>query len=132
MLSRIKKYEFSRYLSVGAISAAIINFVVLMGEYLSIHYGISLLAAFILGTAFAYLAHASITFVAPKSLKSYSLYITANLFGLAITATLIVVLHEGFAVPIEFATPVTTVIMLAYNYLAAYWTIAQRKKGGQD
>jgi putative flippase GtrA len=126
MIRKIKNFTFARYLCIGAVSAFAINIIIISGDFLGIHYGISLVLAFVLSTSFAYFAHADVTFRAAKSLAGFVRYLTTNLFGLGLTAVLLASLHDGLSVPILIASPVTTVMMIVYNFLSARWAIENR------
>lgn len=120
--SSIRRHS-ARYLTIAALSALILNGVLIGIHALGAHYLAALIVANIVVIAFAYSAHAAFTFEVERSVSGFARFVGTQAIGFPLSVLVLATLVDGFALPVWIATPIATVILFAYNFVTARWAI---------
>ncbi len=115
-----------RFLAVGAACAATHNAIVIGGAWLGLHYlagiGVSYLVVVVLG----YGLHVRFTFAEQAQAPSFPKYAVAMLANYPLTAALMFVGVGLMHLPVPIASPLATLMLVAWNYGASRWAITNR------
>jgi putative flippase GtrA len=120
-----------RYTVVGALCAGLYNVIMIAGDRLGAHYVASTAVAFVLIVAVGYTLHCLYTFSEKMSWMGVVRYTGAMLLTLPMSLGGMFVLRDLAHVPMWIASPLLTVLMFAYNFLAARWAVLTRALGGK-
>jgi putative flippase GtrA len=124
-LTRLQHYRPARYLVIGAVCALAHNLVMIVGDWLGAHYLALMLVSFGLVTPMAYWLHTAFTFDAPRTLRSFSRFAAGVATGFPLSLLLTALLFSGLGAPMIIAAPVTTVLLVFWNYCSARWAIVK-------
>lgn len=116
-----------RYAMVGICSALAYNVILVAVHALGAHYLAAALAAFIVVVLGAYCAHAAFTFQVASGLSGLLRFVGTQILGFPISAAILAVLVDGASLPVWIATPIATLLLFAYNFLAARWAVAGKR-----
>ncbi len=119
-----------RFLLVGGACAATYNAIVISGAWLGIHYLISTLFSYVVVVILGYLLHSRFTFVERTNLASFVRYAIAMAANLPLSLILMFSLCDVGGVSVAVASPVTTALLVVWNYGASRWAIGG-KSGAQ-
>lgn len=108
-----------RYLFVGATCATLNNIFIIGADSFGYHYAWSTIAAFLLVTPFGFWLHSRFTFDAALSWRSFGTFFLWVAAGFPLSLIIMAVLCSGLHVKVIFAAPLTTGILLAWNYVSA-------------
>lgn len=113
-----------RFYSVGLACALLHNAIMITGDWLGAHYAVSSVASYVIVVLFGYWLHTAWTWPgtprARTSLARYALTTSANL-PLFVAGMYFFVDLAGM--PVAIASPLVTVILMAFNFLAVRWAL---------
>lgn len=117
-----------RYIIVGALCAVIHNFIVIGSSFFGVHYVVSTLISYFVVVIIGFFSHTYFTFSQTMTVPSFLRYASAMVmnYPLSILAMFLLVNVAGLSVPI--ASPLATVILMAWNYFASRWAILARSR----
>ena len=115
-----------RYLLVGATCAAANCGIIIGADRLAVHYVPATVASFFLVTPIAYCLHSRFTFEAPLTWHNLGLFAVGVAVGFPLALLAMVILCSGLRLPAMVAAPIATVLLLAWNYLSARFSIRSR------
>ena len=115
-----------RYLTVGALCAAIHNVIMIGADLAGLHYVLGTLISFVVLTPLGYGLHSRFTFHKPISLTGFLRFAAGIAAAYPLSLGLMVLFCTGFGWPVLVAAPLTTVLLIAYNYVSAHWAIVRR------
>ena len=122
-----------RYVVVGAFCAGLYNVIMIAADALHVSYVASTVFAFVLLVLIGYALHCLYTFSEKLSLPGLARYTAAMLLTLPLSL-LGIYLFRGLAhLPMWIASPLLTLTLFAWNFLATRWAVVTRvltrKKG---
>ena len=113
-----------RFYTVGLGCALLHNAIMIGGDWLGAHYVVSSIVSFVFVTSLGYWLHSGWTFPNVQrggvSFARYVLTIAGNL-PLSIAGMFVFVDLAGLSVAL--AAPIVTVLLAAYNFIAARWAL---------
>lgn len=119
MLRRLLAWHGARYAG-GAVLCAVVNNIILIGgAWGGLPDLAGVLIAWFAGGTTGYLYHGKFTFRQAPTRRSYARFMSGTAIGIPLTWLLLVALRQGLGLPMEVAAPVTTVVLVIYNYLNA-------------
>jgi putative flippase GtrA len=114
----------ARFYSVGLACALLHNAIMIAGDWLGAHYAASSVASYVIVVLFGYWLHTTWTWPgtprAGTSLARYALTTSANL-PLFVAGMFVFV--DLAHMPVAVASPVVTVILMAFNFVAVRWAL---------
>lgn len=118
-----------RFIATGLVCAVLHNVIIIVGHFLGLHYLPSSVISFALVVLVGYGLHSGWTFPGARrgagSLARYALSMSANL-PLFVAGLYVLVDLLGFSVPL--ATPVVTVLLMAFNFIATRWALRVERR----
>jgi putative flippase GtrA len=119
-----------RFLGVGLACAVLHNVVMIAGDLAGLHYVASSLISLAVVTVFGYQLHSRWTFPgAERSRTSFARYALTVSANLPLSLAGLFVLVDVLGMPVPFAAPVVTVLLLAFNFTANRWALRFRRSG---
>ena len=119
-----------RFLGVGLACALLHNVVLIAGDFAGWHYAASSVVSLVVVTLFGYQLHSRWTFPGTErnrtSFARYAVTVSAN-FPLSLAGLYVFV--DLLGASIALATPVVTVLLLAFNFTANRWALRFRGSG---
>ncbi len=115
-----------RYLGVGVVCALVHNAVMITGGVAGVHYAPLTLLSFVVVTPTGYLLHTAVTFIEPRSWRTFWRFAAGLATGFPINFAILALLCSGLAVPVAIAAPVATLLLFAWNYASTHWAILGR------
>jgi putative flippase GtrA len=115
-----------RYLSVGALFAVAHNAIMIGADYIGIHYLPSMVISFLVLAPLAYALHCRFTFRQARSLAGLFRYMGGMMAAYPLSLGLMVLFCTGLGWPVLVASPLTTILLIVYNYVSAHWAILRR------
>lgn len=115
-----------RYLAIGALFAVAHNVIMIAADFAGIHYLLSMILSFIVLAPLAYALHCRFTFRQAYSLAGLFRYLAGMLAAYPLSLGLMVLFCTGLGWPVLVAAPLTTMILIVYNYVSAHWAIVRR------
>ena len=115
-----------RYTLVGAVCAVANYIIMLANDFLGGHYLLGTVIAFAVVTPCAYVMHSLFTFAEPFRWKSFVRFVGGVASAYPIATALMIILCSGLRLSVAVATPIATVVMYAWNFAAAHWSILAR------
>jgi putative flippase GtrA len=114
----------ARALTVGLICALLHNAIVILGNFIGVHYALSLTVSFAIVVGVGYWLHSGWTFRGSKrgrsSFARYFLVVSAN-YPASLAGMFLFV--DVMALPVPLASPVVTVVLFAMNFLGNRWAL---------
>jgi putative flippase GtrA len=117
-----------RYLVVGGASALLSNVILIGFDRLGINYVVSCVVAFVITLTLAYGLHTHWTFGAERSLSGLLRYGAAMALNLPLSLVLFFALISLAGLSMVVAAPAATIILTAFNYIAAATLIGPRSQ----
>jgi len=108
-----------RYLVVGAALALLSNVILIAFDRLGIHYAVSCVVAFMITLILAYGLHTQWTFGSERSLRGLLRYGAAMALNLPVSMALLFALVTLGGMTMLIAAPAATILLTAFNYVAA-------------
>ncbi len=121
-----------RYTIVGAICAAIYNVSMIAGDAVGLHYLPATLIAFVVIVAAGYLLHCLYTFSERLSLGGFVRYTAVMALTLPLSIGAMFLLRDLAHAPMWIASPVVTVLLYGWNFVATHWAVVTRTLGGKN
>jgi putative flippase GtrA len=115
--------KLTRYISVGAICALAHNIIVIATTLAGLHYIAALVLSFAITTAMGYILHSLHTFSARMSWTPWIKFAAGSMTGFGLSLAMMTVLCTGLGIIPAIAAPISTLVLFAYNYVAAHWAI---------
>lgn len=115
-----------RYLTVGALCAVIHNVIMIGADFAGLHYVLGTLISFVVLTPLAYWLHCRFTFRRALSLGGFLRFTGGIAAAYPLSLGLMVLFCTGLGWPVLVAAPLTTVVLIVYNYISAHWAILRR------
>jgi putative flippase GtrA len=115
-----------RYLSVGALFAVAHNLIMIGADFAGIHYIASMIISFLVLAPLAYVLHCRFTFRQASSLTGLFRYMGGMMAAYPLSMGLMVLFCTVLGWPVLVAAPLTTILLIVYNYVSAHWAIVRR------
>jgi len=116
----------ARYFIVGGSCALTNNAVLIVGDWAGGHYAPMMTLSFGIVTALGYLLHAKFTFHERLSCPSFLIFASGVAAGFPISLIVMATLCSGLGMPVIIAAPITTIVLIIWNYVSAHWAILRR------
>ena len=117
------KLTAPRYLLVAITCAVLYNVIMIVGDFVGMHYVASTLVSFVVVVFVGYGLHATFTFgreFSVSALWRYALGMAVNLPG----SLILMFVFSGLAgIPVAVAAPATTIILFLWNFAVSHWAI---------
>lgn len=117
-----------RYAVVAAFCAALHMAIMIGLDALGVHYVLCQIASAVVLVPIGYWLTSGPVFNAPRSWPSFARYSGAILTNFPLQLALVWLLKGIMGLPMAVVAPVTTVILVLWNYLTSYWALALRSK----
>jgi putative flippase GtrA len=114
-----------RYLGVGIFCAGFYNVLLISIVLTGIGYVNATMIAFFPMCLVGYGMHVGFTFEKAASLRDFLRYCLGALIAYPIWLTLLFFLFDIFKLPIYLATPIGTLILFFWNFVATHWAFAR-------
>ena len=114
-----------RYLGVGGACAGLHNLVMIVGDRMGVVYPVLILVSYVLVVIAGYGLHALVTFRESLGIGAFARYAAGMAGGVPMTFLLLFVLHQALGLPMIYASPIGTAVMLGVNFLISRWAIAR-------
>lgn len=114
---------------IGAVCASISNLVVVAGSFAGMKYWNTTALAFVLVTPLGYVLQSRFTFGVGLSARRFIHFAGSIAVGAALFLALIGLLHSAFGVPVWIASPLATLLIFCWNYVALSWAISSTTRG---
>lgn len=114
----------ARALAVGLTCALVHNAIMIVGDWIGLHYAVSLIFSFLIVVVLGYRLHSGWTFTtAVRSRSSFGRYafVASANYPMSLAGMFVFVDLIGFSVPV--ASPVVTVLLFGMNYLGNRWAL---------
>jgi putative flippase GtrA len=115
-----------RYLTVGALCAVTHNVIMIGADFAGLHYVLATFISFLVVTPLSYLLHCRFTFRQARSLAGFLRFTAGIAAAYPLSLGLMVLFCTGLGWPVWVAAPLTTVLLIVYNYVSAHWAIVRR------
>jgi putative flippase GtrA len=115
-----------RYLTVGALCALTHNLILIGSDFAGIHYFPATLLSCAIVTPLGYFLHCRFTFRQDSSLSGFLRFSAGIAAAFPLSLGLMVLFCSVFDWPVLVAAPLTTILLIAYNYVSAHWAILRR------
>jgi glycosyltransferase involved in cell wall biosynthesis/putative flippase GtrA len=118
--------ERLRYAAVSACCLLLHNVIVIGGAWLGLHYAAGMVVSFVVLVLTGYMAHATFTFRSGPSARSLAAYTLACLVNFPVALAVMFAFCTLLRLPVAIGAPATSIVMIAFNYVAARVSIAGR------
>lgn len=112
-----------RYLVVGLSCAGLHNVVMIAADMAGIHYTVALVISLVITGLAGYALHSLYTFERALTGARLMRFASGLAMGFVINFALMFVLCDGLGLSVPIATPVATVALFFFNFVAARWAI---------
>ena len=115
-----------RYLTVGAFCALTHNVIMIGADLAGLHYLPATFISFAVVTPLGYLLHCRFTFHQAHSLAGFLRFTAGIAAAFPLSLGLMALFCTVLQWPVLVAAPLTTVLLVVYNYVSAHWAIIRR------
>ncbi len=115
-----------RYTLVGAVCAIAHNAIMIAADYVGVHYLLGTVISFVTVTPLGYVLHSRFTFAEPLRWKALMRFVGGVATAYPVSVAMMIVLCSGFGLSVPVATPIGTVALFVWNFIAAHWAIVPR------
>lgn len=115
-----------RYLTVGAICAITYNVIMIGADLLGLHYVLGTLISCVVLAPMGYGLHARFTFHKACTLAGFLRFTGGFIAAYPLSLGLMVLFCSLLKWPVLVAAPLTTLLLIVYNYVSAHWAIVRR------
>ncbi len=115
----------TRYSLVGLTCAAIHNAILIGLDRFAVHYAVSSVVSFVVVVVVGYLLHTKVTFRAARGFSSFVRYAVAMSANYPLIVALLFLMVTVGGLPVLIASPVGTLVVFCWNYLASRWAIVR-------
>ncbi|AZO75084.1 MAG: GtrA family protein [Mesorhizobium sp.] len=112
-----------RYMLVGLVCAITHNAVMIGVDRAGGHYLLGTVVSFMVVSPLGYTLHSRFTFAEPFRLKAFARFAGSMAAAYPISTAMMVVLCSGLGLDVAVATPIATVALFVWNFVAAHWAI---------
>jgi putative flippase GtrA len=113
-----------RFYSVGLACALLHNAIMIAGDWLGAHYALSSVASYVIVVLFGYWLHTAWTWPGtPRAGMSLARYAATTAANLPLFVAGMYLFVDLAALPVAIASPLVTVILMAFNFLAVRWAL---------
>ncbi len=120
---RSRLVEARRYVSVGAVCAALHNIIVITAARMGLHYMLAVLLSFSVVTPTGYALHSLYTFNTRFSWHRFARFASGIIGGIPLAIAIMFILCSLLHVAVFIATPIATIAQFAWNYLSTRWAV---------
>jgi putative flippase GtrA len=113
----------SRYLLVAIACAGLHNAIMILLDAAQVHYGISLVISAAVLIPTGYWLQGRVTFAAEHSWASFWRYAMVMIVNTPMSFAALWLLYDKGGLPMWIAAPVSTVLLLIWNYLSSGWAL---------
>ena len=121
-----------RYLIVGAVCAALNNILLIGADWVGLHYSAAIALTIAITLPIAYFSHALWTFSSQISIQSFARFVAGSFSSVVVAAALVAGLRGWIGMPMLFAAPIATILMVLYNFVMTRWAVSNRKPPSRD
>jgi putative flippase GtrA len=115
-----------RYLVVGLVCALLYNAALIGCDLLGIHYVVSNLIAYPIVVVCGFALHCCFTFERRPSAKSFLRYAAGMATNYPASIVLMFLFCDVAGLAVPLAAPVTTITLVAWNYLITRWAVTSK------
>jgi len=115
--------KLTRYISVGVICALANNVIVITTTLAGLHYVPAVLLSFVITTQAGYVLHSLHTFSTTMSRVQWIKFMAGSMTSFVLAFAIMAALCTGLGVIPAIATPIATVLLFGWNYIAAHRVI---------
>ena len=119
-----------RYSLVGAICVLLNYGIIVAANAAGLHYLAAMLVAFALVTPIGFLLHSRFTFHEPLRWRAFWRFSAGVASAAPVAFAAMILLCSGLKLHVAIATPVATLIVFLWNFVAAHWAIVPQFKFG--
>ena len=120
-----------RYVLVGGLCAGLYNLIMIAGDALGVNFVASTGFAFVVNVLVGYTLHCRFTFSEPMTWRGFARYTAAMLLNLPLSVVGIWLLNGVVRLPMWVASPLVTVLLFCWNYVATHWAVVTRVLSGK-
>ena len=118
-----------RYVVVGAFCAGLYTLMMIAGDAIGLGYLWSTMIAFVVLVLIGYLLHCLYTFSEKLSWRGLARYTAAMLLTLPLSLAGIYLFRGLLHLPMWIASPLVTILLFVWNFLATRWAVVARVLG---
>lgn len=111
---------------VGLLCAIAHNAIMIAVDLAGGHYLLGTVVSFTAVTPLAYALHSRFTFAEPFRLKAFARFAVGVAAAYPVSTGMMIVLCSGLGLGVAIATPIATVALFVWNFVAAHWAILPR------
>jgi putative flippase GtrA len=119
------RFVASRFLVVGLLCAVAHNAIMLGADRWHLHYVVSCAISYVLVVLFGFALHVRFTFQETPSFAAFWRYAVSMAANYPFTLALLFLMCDVAGLSVVIAAPVTTVLMMAWNFVASRWAIVR-------
>ena len=117
--------------SLVAVLCLLLNYLVILAvDWLGAHYLIAMTAAFVAVTPIAFFLHSHFTFREPLRWGAFRRFMAVVASAAPMAYLAMIILCSGFGLHVAIATPIATVAVFLWNFVAVHWAIVPRFRLG--
>ncbi|MBV9191318.1 MAG: GtrA family protein [Betaproteobacteria bacterium] len=121
----------ARALTVGLICAVLHNAIVIGGDFIGLHYVLSMTISFAIVVVVGYWLHSGWTFPgARRGGSSFARYVLVAGANYPLSLAGMFVLVDLLGLPVPLASPILTVLLFAVNFLGNKWALHRAGASG--
>ncbi len=111
---------------VGLVCAITHNAIMISADLVGVHYLLGSVISFLVVTPLGYVLHSWFTFAESLRLKAFARFVGGVATAYPVSAAMMMVLCSGLGLSVAIATPIATVALFVWNFVAAHWAILPR------
>jgi putative flippase GtrA len=116
----------ARYLVVAGFCAGLHNVIMIVLDYFGVYYGLSLLVSAVVLIPTGFVMQSRFTFSVNATWPAFWRYAGVMIVNTPLSFIFLWLLYDVMALPMIIAAPVSTIILLTWNYLASGWAVRHR------
>jgi putative flippase GtrA len=120
------KAHFIRYGSVSGLSLLTHNAVMIGADAVGAHLIIAVIASYCVVVVLGYILHCRITFVSTITWSGFGRYAAAMLMNIPLAFVTTGFWQHWIGLPMMLAAPLSTAMMVVFNYFASRWATSPR------
>lgn len=95
-------------------------------DQVGVHYLLGTVISFLAVTPIGYALHSRFTFAEPLRFEALARFVGGVAMAYPISVAMMIVLCSGLGFSVAIATPIATVALFFWNFIAAHWAILPR------
>ena len=116
----------ARFAIVGLICAVAHNVIVIGASLAQVHYAVACVISYVLVVVLGFVLHVRFTFQETPTWPGFWRYAIGMAANYPITLALLFAMCDLAGWPVAVASPVATVLLVAWNFLASRWALARK------